>query len=250
LFKEISIAYKTLSDPATRKKYDSQLERAHTPRPAPKARTTTTKAPSPAPKAYPAGPIQMGKNLLFHLAISLEDAFHGAEKTIKYMRTVNGNRQTSQVTVRVPPGIRDEKKLRVRGAGESLSTKQTPGDLVVVIHVAPHPLYTLEGSDVIVKMPISPLDLLHAEPITVPSLHGPQRVDKVELDEFQHSTLRLKDRGFPLTENSKRFGDLFVRFVIDVPASIDENLKNQLRKIKKELPKTALQKELEKYLRS
>jgi DnaJ-class molecular chaperone len=108
----------------------------------------------------------------------------------------------------------------------------------------------LDESDIILTLPLSPLDLLPLGQMTIPSLHGNLTVAGVEMDEFQHPTLNLPGRGYPLSENSKKFGDLFVRFVIDVPPSIDENLRIKLREIKQALPKSARQKELDKFLRS
>jgi len=242
LFKEISLAYKTLSNPSTRRQYDLTLTDVR-PRKGP-ARASTHNAPAATARGEP------GKNLVYHISISLEEGFSGTEKTVRYVRTVNGTRQTSSVDVTIPPGIRDEKKLRVRGAGESLSPQQTPGDLVVVVHLLPHPFYAMDESDIILTLPISPLDLLPLGQITVPSLHGPLTAAGVELDEFQHPTLNFKGRGYPVAENSRKYGDLFVRFVIDVPPSIDENLKNKLRELKQSMPRTARQKELDRFLRS
>jgi molecular chaperone DnaJ len=240
MFKEISLAYKTLTNPASRMEYDLEIEDTQ-----PQARHR-----APAKAAAKPSRSAPGKNLLYHLAITLEEGFNGTTKTIRYMRTINGTRQTSSVDVQIPPGMRPEKKLRVRGAGESLSPHLTPGDLVVVIHIQPHIFFSLDESDVILTMPISPLDLLPIGPMLLPSLHGPVAIAQVPIDEFQHPTLKLKDRGYPLSESSHKYGDMIVRFVIEVPPMIEENLKDKLRQIKKSLPKTARQQELEKFSRS
>jgi DnaJ-class molecular chaperone len=241
LFKEVNEAYEILSDKDLRKSFH-EFYLKHFAAPLAKASVKKTSTAAPAN-------LKMGKNLIYHLNVSFEDSIKGAEKKISYMRVVHGVRQTSSVDITVPAGIREGRKLRLRGAGESLSLQQTPGDLVVEIHVLPHPQYVFEGDDLILTVPLSPLDILLQDPISIPTPTGPVTIDKVDWKEIQTPTIRLKDRGFPTSENSKRRGDLFVRFMIEVPPRIEENLKKDLRQIKTALPKTKAQTEFDKLLR-
>jgi DnaJ-class molecular chaperone len=246
LFKEISEAYEILTHKEKRKAFHEAFVKytAKTARSAPTA-TAAAKKTAPAPSSG-----KIGKNLIYHLNLSFEDAMNGIEKNISYVRMAHGKRQTSQIPLTIPAGTREGQKFRLRGAGESVATNQTPGDLVVVAHISTHPLYTFDGDDIIATIPISPLDLLLNEKLTIPTPAGPVEIDKLTWEEIARPTLRLKDRGFFRSENPKRRGDLFVRFVIEVPPTLDENLKERLRQIKKSLPKTQAQTEFEKLLRS
>ncbi len=239
-FKEMTAAYSVLSDPFKKSDYD----RIHFPQKQVKKSAPRSTASAPAAKKTTSA----GKNLIYQLHLTLEEAFSGCEKTISYVRTINGARKTSQIPVVVPRGIRQDKKLRIRGAGESLSAHQTPGDLIVHIHVAPHHHYTLDGNDILLKVPLSFIDFLTGDPVKVPSLHGPVLVPKILLDDFGVASVQIEKKGFPVTENSRSFGDFYVRFIVDVPPALDENQKEKLRQVKKILPVSAWQKEIDLLL--
>lgn len=241
-FKDLTLAYNTLSDPLLRKKYDLSLKPLKT--------STSSATSSSAKKSTSPRPTSTGKTLIYHLNLTLEEAFAGCEKTISYLRTMHGSRSTSQIIVTVPSGVRDEKKLRIRGAGESLSPNQTPGDLLVQIHLLPHSNYVLDESDILIKMPLSLLNLITGDAFFVPTLHGPISVSKVIFDEFGHANVCLPQKGFPKSERSKDFGDQFVRFIVDVPLHLDENQKEKWRSLFKSLPKSELQKKIDTLLGS
>ena len=236
-FKEITAAYSVLSDPFKRRDYD----RVHFPPKAAGKSAARTKTAAPPASKRTSAP---GKNLLYHLNVTLEDAFRGAKKTISYVRTVHGKKTTSHLEVTLPAGVRDQKKLRIRGAGESLNVQQLPGDLIVHVHLLPHKHYNLEGADILLKMPISWIDFLLKESVTIPTLHGPLSQSVAAPDEFGVSSTQLMGKGFPTNENARTFGDQYVRFVVDVPQSLNENLKEKLREIKKSLPLSDWQKEI------
>lgn len=238
VFHQISEAYETLSDTDLRNKYDDLYEQhIHAQKQAQQA-----KKPQKVKKQSP------GRNLLYHVNISLKDAFLGIGKTIKYVHLKKGARVTSELMVKIPAGIRDQKKLRVRGAGESKNSEQPAGDLLVVVHVLEDPLFTLMGADLHIKVPISPLDLLLKEDIIIPTLTGKVSVKPPQPSALQHPTLRLKNKGFRISESNSECGDLFVQFVIDVPDSIDENLRKTIMGVKKKLPLTTEQLKFKKRL--
>lgn len=144
---------------------------------------------------------------------------------------------TSSVSVSVPKGIRHEKKLRIRGAGESLSAQQTPGDLIVHVHILPHSSFSLDENDVFLKSSLSLFDLLIGDPIEVPTLHGTVRVPPPSFDEFGALSLQIPQKGFQIAENANSYGDQYVRFTVDVPVALDENQKDKLRQIKRQSEK-------------
>ncbi len=228
-FKEVTSAYSVLSDPFKKRDYD----RVHFP---PKS----VKKPAPRPSAAPStkNTTSLGRNLIYHLNITLEDAFKGCEKNISYVRVAHGKRATSQMSVSIPRGIRHEKKLRIRGAGESQTIQQIPGDLIVHVHVLPHTLFSMDENDVFLKSSISLFELLLGDPIEIATLHGSVQVLPPRFDEFGALSLQIREKGFQTAESANTFGDQYVRFTVDVPPRLDENQKDKLRQIKRHSEKT------------
>ncbi len=227
-FKEVTSAYSVLSDPFKKRDYD----RVHFP-----PKTVKKPIPRPAPPTASSAAAKratsIGRNLIYHLNLTLEEAFSGCEKNISYVRVAHGKRTTSQVGVSIPRGIRQEKKLRIRGAGESQTAQQVPGDLVVHIHILPHAKFSLDENDVFLRTSLSLYDLLLGDPIEVATLHGPAHVVPPRFDEFGALSLQIPQKGFQIAENANTYGDQYVRFTVDVPQSLDENQKEKLRQIKR-----------------
>jgi DnaJ-class molecular chaperone len=246
LFKQLTEAYKILSHAASRFSYDASLHTASTPPPTKTGGTTRT---TPSAKKSTAAPSQTGRTLIYHLNISLEEAFDGAKKNISYMRTIHGKRQSSNVIVDIPPGIRDGQKLRIRGAGESLSPKQHAGDLVVHAHYAPHPYYIVDDSDLVMTVPISSLKVFLGESISVPTLHGIREVSPMSADEFGQTVIKIDGAGLRHKDGTSSYGDLYVKLHVLPPPPATEALRAELRRISNLLPKTEEESKFEEFLK-
>jgi curved DNA-binding protein len=234
MFKDINEAYAILSDAKARRLYDDTLEDTQAPVAAPvKTKSTAT----------------IGKNLIYRLNLTLDEGFRGGSKVIQYVRTIKGRRETASLTIEFPRGVRQEQKLRVRGAGESLTAPQKPGDLIVTIHLLPHAHFQLHGTDVILNVPLSPLDLL-IKNFAIPTLQGPVALKPSDMPPISSSEVRIKNKGYPLSENGSTLGDLILRFSVEVPPQINENLKRSLMELKNQIPQTEAQKAFDKFLRS
>lgn len=251
MFKAISDAYKTLMDPEDRFNYDATLK---TPPPPPPPRASTGKTPSathkrrvPQPTTSPAS---SGRNLVYHLNVPIEDLFRATKKTITYMRVHHGTRQSSSVIVDVPAGVPNGQKLRLRGAGESVSGKQTPGDLIVQVHYAEHPWFQVDESDLVLSVPISPLQWMLKEKITIPTPHGKREVAIPLEDEFGKIVVQVTGMGLPIKSGSNQFGDMFVKMKVQSPPPLSDNVRTEARKLAKILPKSKDEINFEEYLKN
>ncbi len=168
-----------------------------------------------------------GPNMTYQLTVDLQDVLHGAEKTISLRK--NGKPQ--EVSVKIPKGIEEGKKLRLKGQGGASPYGGPPGDLFLKISVATNKNFRRDGDDLTMEKKV---------PFTLACLGGKVEVESLEGKRFQvnvkpgtsgESRLRMPGYGLPSGPNGAR-GDLYVRLLVDVPTKLDaeqQKLVEQLR---------------------
>ena len=146
------------------------------------------------------------------LPISFYEAMKGAERHLKM--TVGGEER--DLTVRVPPGIRSGKKLRVKGKGHA--GPAGPGDLFLKVKVEADERFELRGDDLhtVVEIPVS--TLLLGGSIEVPTLDGDRNL-KVGAG---GKTMRIKGQGAPKLGKAPERGDLYVELLVTTPDKLDD----------------------------
>jgi molecular chaperone DnaJ len=141
-------------------------------------------------------------------------------------------KQRRKITIKVPPGIDEGYQLRLRGEGEALPNGGVPGDLYVVVHVAPHKLFIREGDDLYYNLAISyPQAALGAE-VSVPTLEGVVPV-KIRPGTQPGEVIRLKGKGMPRFRDYGR-GDLLVRVTVEVPETLTAKQRLLIEQLAKE----------------
>jgi molecular chaperone DnaJ len=124
-------------------------------------------------------------------------------------------RRVQSISVKIPPGVDNGSRLKLRGEGEAGFNGGSAGDLYVVIHVREHKLFARQGNDVVIEVPISfPQAALGSE-IEVPTLDGKIKL-KIPAGTQSGKVMRLKGRGFPDLHGYGR-GDQLVRVVVETP---------------------------------
>lgn len=145
-----------------------------------------------------------------------------ASTTLPFRQAVTGSTVTldvagRKVTTRIPPGVRDGQKIRVRGKGQPSPTGGAPGDLVVTVHVTPHPVFEMDGRNLRVTVPVTFPEAALGATILVPTLDGePVRV-KVPAGTPSGRVLRVRGRGVPHPQGP---GDLLVTVQVAVPQKL------------------------------
>jgi molecular chaperone DnaJ len=132
------------------------------------------------------------------------------------------------IKVRIPPGVEDGMRLRVAGEGEAGIAGGPPGDLYVVIRVAPHPLFVREGSDLVCEVPIPFVQAALGAEIEVPTLEG-KVVLRIAEGTQSGKVLRLRGKGLPSVGGSAR-GDQLVRLFVEVPTQLTKSQRELLEK--------------------
>ena len=141
--------------------------------------------------------------------------------TIPFVEAVRGTQLQLQkgeesVTVRVPPGANEGSRLRIPGQGSPGFGGGPSGDLLLTIHVTPHPFFRREGDDLHVDVPVTLGEAYRGEKIKVPTPDGEVTL-KVPARTQTGNVTRLRGKG--VAKKGKEPGDLYVRFVVHVPTA-------------------------------
>jgi molecular chaperone DnaJ len=118
-----------------------------------------------------------------------------------------------QVRVRVPAGVADGQRIRLKGRGGAGRNGGPPGDLFVTVGVAGHPLFGRRGRDLTITVPVTFAEAALGAQISVPTLDGSVTL-KIPPGTRSGKTLRVRGRGVPM---SKGAGDLLVTVEVAVP---------------------------------
>ncbi|HEX8769295.1 MAG TPA: DnaJ C-terminal domain-containing protein, partial [Acidimicrobiales bacterium] len=122
-----------------------------------------------------------------------------------------------QVKVRIPAGVANDQRIRLKGRGSAGRNGGPPGDLYVKVRVAPHPIFGRRGNDLTIKVPITfPESALGAE-IKVPTLDDAPVTVKIPPGTKSGRTFRVRNRG---VIGSKGTGDLLVTVEVAVPTKL------------------------------
>jgi molecular chaperone DnaJ len=141
-------------------------------------------------------------------------------------------KKTRTLTVKVPHGVETGTRLRLSGEGESGSGGAPPGDLYVVIEVRPHPIFTRQGSDIVVVVPITfPEAALGAE-IEVPTIEGLVKM-KIKPGTQSGDTHALRGKGVPHLSGHGR-GDQHVVIRVETPTKLTHRQRDLLEEFSRE----------------
>ncbi len=121
-----------------------------------------------------------------------------------------------QVKVRIPSGVDDGQRIKVKGKGSPGMNGGPAGDLYVVISVSAHPLFTKKGRNLTVSVPVSVAEAVLGTNVTVPSLHESVTV-KVPAGFQSGMSLRVRGYGVPAAKIDGQSGDLLVKIDVTVP---------------------------------
>jgi len=154
---------------------------------------------------------QRGQDLEATTTLPFRHAVEGATVTI----SVEGRR----VTARIPPGVRDGQRIRLRGKGRPGENGGPAGDLVIAVHVEPHPVFSLDGRDLRITVPVTFAEAALGAQVDVPTLDGGSVRVKVPAGTPSGRTLRVRGRG---VKTSQGTGDLLVTVQVAVPQRLSE----------------------------
>lgn len=168
-----------------------------------------------------------GQDLTYQLTISLEDVLSGADRQL----TLSKNGKTENVSVKVPKGIEQGKKLRLKGKGGEAPVGGIPGDLFLKVQLQPHEFYQRRGDDLILKKRIQYSEACLGAKVEVESLEGKKFMLTVPPGTNGDSRLRIKGQGLPSGPIGDR-GDLYVKIGVQVPKSLTDEQRELIESLK------------------
>ena len=159
----------------------------------------------------PRGP-RKGADVQARTTLSFRDAVAGQTVTLE---AADGQR----ITTRIPPGVRDGQKIRLRGKGARGDAGAEPGDLILTVTVEKHPVFGRDGDNLTVDLPVTFPEAALGATVSVPTLEGtPVRV-KIAPGTPSGRVLRVKGRGVKRGDKS---GDLLAKVQIVVPQRLTD----------------------------
>ena len=158
----------------------------------------------------PRGP-QKGPDLTARTTLSFRDAVEGS--------TVQLSADGERITAKIPAGVKDGQRIRLRGKGGQSRTGGERGDLILTVAVEPHPVFGRDGDNLTIELPVTFAEATLGATVSVPTLDGRPVKVKVAPGTPSGRVLRVKGRGVPTKGGP---GDLLVRVEVVVPTDLTD----------------------------
>lgn len=166
-----------------------------------------------------------GSDIEIELPVFLEETLKENEKSVEFVIPADEFAQTptsrKHLKVKIPQGIMDGERIRLRGQGKPGYNGGTPGDLYLHIRVVPHPLFDVVGHNLTITVPLTPWEAALGTRVTLPTLEGKIHLT-IPPGTQSGDKLRLKGKGL---KSKTVTGDMFAVAKVVMPENISEKSK-------------------------
>ena len=163
---------------------------------------------------------QRGRDIEHRLTIPFTTAVVGGEAQLQIQRA---NGKTERIEVKIPEGIEDGKKIRLRGQGEASADGASPsGDLFIQVAVSGHPCFTRKGNNLEVRVPLTPSEAALGTKVEIPA---PRGAITLTIPPGTSSGARLRVKGHGVAKQDSNAGDLLAEIQISFGGSLGDATK-------------------------
>jgi molecular chaperone DnaJ len=238
-FKEISEAYDVIGDPETRKEYDSVRQMGYFVGGPGGAQQYVRVEDLFGQRSAGGSPFDLfgglgdffsgrtgsrprpGQDVSADLTLPFDDAIAGSTRQV----SIDGE----SFKVKIPKGVRDGARIRLRGKGGPGALGGPNGDLYVTVHVTPHPLFERTDDDLRIEVPVTFTEAALGADVDVPTLDGKVKV-RIPAGTQSGRTFRVRGRGVEAAKGTT--GDLLVTVNVVVPTALTDEQRTLLEKLR------------------
>lgn len=173
---------------------------------------------------------ERGADLRHELEIPFSTSILGGEVHVSVQRATG---KVEAITVKIPAGIEDGKKIRLRGQGEPSPLGGPPGDILITVRVAAHPHFQRRGDNLYVRTPVTLAEAVAGARIDVPT---PRGTVTVRVPPGSSSGTKLRIKGHGASRPGQPPGDLFAEVQVTLPKNLDDESVDTIRRISDRYP--------------
>ncbi|SEW26563.1 DnaJ C-terminal domain-containing protein [Chitinophaga arvensicola] len=163
-----------------------------------------------------------GRDVQATMEVSLEDAYTGATRQVE----VGGSR----LNIKLKPGLYEGQVIRLKGKGNPGRSGGESGDLLITIHLAPHPQYELKGQDIHTELALPLYTAVLGGKITV-NTPGASLNMNIPAGTDSGKVFRLKGKGMPAYNNTGSAGDLYIKAMVHIPTNLSDKEKELFQQL-------------------
>lgn len=237
--KDVNEAYRVLSNPATKRKYDRTWNYSIGYKQKKSKQKTSGEVAGEffgmffgnneikEELAQSKIPAVKGENIETEIKITIEDGFYGAEKAIG-LKDING--KTRNITVKVPEGIQNGEKIRLIGQGKQGKNGGKNGDLYIKINIEDGKKFKLNGTDLYTTIPISPWEAALGTKAKVNSIDDTKTQIYIPNGIQSGETIEIPQKGYKNPKGER--GNLIAQIKIVVPEKLTKEETEMFKRLK------------------
>jgi molecular chaperone DnaJ len=174
-----------------------------------------------------------GADAEYTVDVPFWEAIRGGEMKLTIQRpSASGKMTPEPVSFRIKPGTRDGQRIRLAGKGSPGTRGAPPGDLYIIVRIAPHPVFHRDADDISLTLPIMPWEAALGAKVEVPTIDG-RAVLRIPPGTQSGQKLRMREKGVPSATRPGVIGDEIVEIRIVVPELPNVEAKELWHKLEK-----------------